>query len=39
LIIGKGGKEVDKLREELKKITKKSLVQINMSLRFKTVRN
>src|ERR1700728_2215923 len=29
IIIGKGGKEVDKLREELKKITKKE-IQINI---------
>ncbi len=31
MIIGKGGKEVDKLREELKKITKGKEVQINIS--------
>ncbi len=31
LIIGKGGKEVDKLREELKKITNNKEVQINIS--------
>jgi len=30
IIIGKGGQEVDKLREELKKITKKE-IQINIS--------
>ncbi len=31
MIIGKGGKEVDKLKEELKKITKGKEVQINIS--------
>jgi small subunit ribosomal protein S3 len=31
IIIGKGGKEVDKLREELKKITNGKEVQINIS--------
>ena len=35
IIIGKGGQEVDKLREELKKITKKE-VQINI---FEIIRN
>ena len=31
IIIGKGGKEVDKLKEELKKLTKKE-IQINIKL-------